>query len=117
MSGYDFANRLFHFSKVNLDQYSLEPAEVTKIESNPEKSKPLETARMHIGGLDIDCVNWRSESYSGYARNPHMVCSSFASTLFSAWDLDLMAFGIRKARTRCRPLRRHHQRPLLQPRQ
>jgi len=82
ITGYDFATRRFHFSKVNLNQYGHEPGEVTKIESNSEKSKHLVTARMQIGGLDIDLVNRRKESHSGYGRIPHMVCSPLPSTLF-----------------------------------
>jgi len=81
ITGYDFATRLFHFSKVNLDQYGLEPGEVNQIVTNPAKSKQLETARIQMGGLDIDFVNRRSELYCGNGRIPHMVCSPLSSTL------------------------------------
>jgi len=114
ITGYDFATRLFHFSKVNLDQYGLEPGEVTKIESNPENSNDLQSARMQIGGLDMDFINQRIAADSGYGRIPHMVFPAVQSTFFSAADLDSIALGIRNARTRCHPLRLDHQRPLLQ---
>jgi len=79
MTGYDFATRLFQFISANLEKYSLKPGRVTKIQSNPERSKHLETARMRIDGLDIDFVNLRSESYSDSCRIPHMVCLTLPS--------------------------------------
>ncbi|CUS15090.1 unnamed protein product [Tuber aestivum] len=59
LTGYDFATRLSEYI-------------MCKIESNPKKSKYLETASTKILGLDVDFVNLRSESYSGDSRIPHM---------------------------------------------
>lgn len=42
------------------------------IETNPEQSKHLETARVKIHGLQIDLVNLRSETYSQTSRVPQM---------------------------------------------
>lgn len=51
---------------------------VHKIESNPDKSKHLETATTRLLGLDIDLVNLRSETYSENSRIPTMVGCSFS---------------------------------------
>ena len=45
---------------------------LAKIESNPEKSKHLETVTTKILGLDIDLVNLRKETYADDSRNPTM---------------------------------------------
>ena len=77
MSGYNFATRLLEY----MEKYGIESRGVNKIESNPEKSKHLETATTKILGLDIDFVNLRSETYSEDSRIPHMVCSTLSSTV------------------------------------
>lgn len=41
------------------------------IESNPEQSKHLETARMRLDDLELDLVNLRSETYAD-SRIPEM---------------------------------------------
>jgi len=46
------------------------------IESNPEQSKHLETARMKIHGKVIDLVNLRSETYTSNSRIPAMTLGS-----------------------------------------
>ena len=38
--------------------------QIAVIESNPEQSKHLETARMKVAGLELDLVNLRSEQYA-----------------------------------------------------
>ncbi|CED83120.1 tRNA nucleotidyltransferase/poly(A) polymerase [Phaffia rhodozyma] len=43
---------------------------VAKIESNPEQSKHLETAKQVIMGLDLDFVNLRNEEYTDGSRIP-----------------------------------------------
>lgn len=43
---------------------------VHKTARNPEKSKHLETAIIHIFGLDVDIVNLRKETYAQDSRNP-----------------------------------------------
>ncbi|KAF3901501.1 Phosphatase [Dactylellina cionopaga] len=73
MTGFEFAIHLSKFLKANLQKYNIPPKSVHKIESNPEKSKHLETATTKIMGLDIDFVNLRSETYSEESRIPQMV--------------------------------------------
>ncbi|EPS36121.1 hypothetical protein H072_10462 [Dactylellina haptotyla CBS 200.50] len=72
MTGFEFANHLSDFLKQNLEKYNIPPKSIHKIESNPEKSKHLETATTKILGLDIDFVNLRSETYSEESRIPQM---------------------------------------------
>jgi tRNA nucleotidyltransferase/poly(A) polymerase len=42
------------------------------IQSNPDQSKHLETARMKVNGVWIDLVNLRSETYADGSRIPTM---------------------------------------------
>ncbi|PWW72676.1 hypothetical protein C7212DRAFT_360039 [Tuber magnatum] len=81
------------YISTNIEKYSPKPDSMSKIESNPKKSKYLETASMKILGLDIDFVNLRSKLYSRDSWIPHMVCSTLPSTV-SRGDVDLMAPGI-----------------------
>ncbi|KAJ1978883.1 CCA tRNA nucleotidyltransferase, mitochondrial [Dimargaris xerosporica] len=66
MTGYDMAVLLTQF----LRQHGHQQHHVTKIKSNPDKSKHLETATTHLLGLDIDFVNLRSEVYNADSRIP-----------------------------------------------
>lgn len=43
------------------------------IQSNPAKSKHLETATLRIMGQSVDFVNLRSETYSEHTRIPEIV--------------------------------------------
>lgn len=73
MTGFDFGNRLASFLDRHKESYGVLPGAVHKIESNPEKSKHLETATTKLMGLDIDLVNLRSETYGSDSRIPKMV--------------------------------------------
>ncbi|KAK6515342.1 CCA tRNA nucleotidyltransferase, mitochondrial [Arthrobotrys conoides] len=72
MTGFEFASHLNEFLTENIEKYNIPAKSIHKIESNPEKSKHLETATTKILGLDIDFVNLRSESYSEESRIPKM---------------------------------------------
>jgi tRNA nucleotidyltransferase (CCA-adding enzyme) len=72
MTGFDFGNYLAGFLERNLDKYNIPPSTIHKIDSNPKKSKHLETATTRILGLDIDLVNLRSEAYNPDSRIPQM---------------------------------------------
>lgn len=53
----------------------LKVSQIARIESNPEQSKHLETARTTVLGRELDFVNLRSEEYSQDSRIPtHIVC-------------------------------------------
>ncbi|XP_038994662.1 CCA tRNA nucleotidyltransferase, mitochondrial-like [Hibiscus syriacus] len=56
------------------------------IPSNPEQSKHLETARMHLFDLWIDFVNLRCEDYSENSRIPTM---KFGTAEEDAYQRDL----------------------------
>lgn len=72
MTGFAFATRLSQFLMEKQDDYNIPARSIHKIESNPEKSKHLETATTKILGLDIDFVNLRSETYTDDSRIPQM---------------------------------------------
>lgn len=69
MQGLPFATHLHKWMTSNGHTIS----SVCKIESNPEKSKHLETATARILGLDVDFVNLRKEIYDEHSRNPQVV--------------------------------------------
>ena len=74
MTGYDFGNHLTSFIMEHGENYGITEGArgIHKIESNPEKSKHLETATTRVLGLDVDLVNLRSEAYSAESRIPVM---------------------------------------------
>ncbi|KAG9314662.1 hypothetical protein JVU11DRAFT_5467 [Chiua virens] len=67
MMGVPFAERFVMFLSEKKD---VPVHKVTKIESNPDQSKHLETARTTLFGIDLDFVNLRSEEYSEHSRIP-----------------------------------------------
>ncbi|CUS08739.1 unnamed protein product [Tuber aestivum] len=56
----------------NTEKCGIDSGRVSKVESNPAKSKHLETARINILELEIGFVNLRSELYFGDGRIPHV---------------------------------------------
>ncbi|TFY70082.1 hypothetical protein EVJ58_g18 [Rhodofomes roseus] len=62
-----------HFVNYCTNVKNVEAKEVTKIESNPEQSKHLETARTTVLGQELDFVNLRSEEYTEDSRIPTSV--------------------------------------------
>ncbi|ORZ30853.1 hypothetical protein BCR44DRAFT_52658 [Catenaria anguillulae PL171] len=89
--GYDFATLIADFVRTHPDlahaavaQQPGEPddpqdphgshaelfAGLAKIQSNPDKSKHLETATCRVLGYDLDFVNLRSETYQEHSRIP-----------------------------------------------
>ncbi|KAL4069364.1 hypothetical protein J3A83DRAFT_4096357 [Scleroderma citrinum] len=60
---------------------------VAKIESNPDQSKHLETARTTLLGVDLDFVNLRSEEYADNSRIPTEV--KFGTPLEDALRRDI----------------------------
>lgn len=80
MMGVPFAERFVAFLS---ERKHVSVQKVTKIESNPDQSKHLETARTTLFGIDLDFVNLRSEEYSEHSRIPtEVVCRSSVSILF-----------------------------------
>lgn len=81
MTGIQFGTALDEFLQRHGDRYRAAAAEigvpynfrgVHKTARNPEKSKHLETAIIHIFGLDVDLVNLRKETYAQDSRNPQV---------------------------------------------
>ncbi|KAI9246193.1 hypothetical protein BY458DRAFT_536921 [Sporodiniella umbellata] len=69
MMGYDFAT----FVNEYLKNQGHHPRTITKIDSNPEKSKHLETATTKIFKQEIDFCNLRTEVYDAESRIPSHV--------------------------------------------
>ncbi|EMD41526.1 hypothetical protein CERSUDRAFT_79137 [Gelatoporia subvermispora B] len=61
--------------------------QVARIESNPDQSKHLETARTTILGIELDFVNLRSEEYTANSRIPTQV--AFGTPLQDALRRDI----------------------------
>ena len=70
--GVSFAERFVEFCRTTKN---LTVKNVAKIESNPDQSKHLETARTTILGIELDFVNLRSEEYAENSRIPTQVVS------------------------------------------
>ncbi|KAG6371634.1 hypothetical protein JVT61DRAFT_9348 [Boletus reticuloceps] len=84
MMGVPFAERFVAFLS---DNKHVPVHKVTKIESNPDQSKHLETARTTLFGIDLDFVNLRSEEYSDHSRIPTEV--KFGTPLQDALRRDI----------------------------
>ncbi|GJJ12611.1 hypothetical protein Clacol_006854 [Clathrus columnatus] len=66
MMGFPFAEQFSSF----LQSKNIPCTRVTKVESRPDQSKHLETAKLGVLGLDLDFVNFRSEEYTSGSRIP-----------------------------------------------
>ena len=71
MTGYEFAKRLNEYLK----EQGHSVCDIGKIESNPDRSKHLETATTKIFGVEIDFVNLRNEVYAKNSRTPTEIVS------------------------------------------
>ena len=112
MTGFNFATRLGSFLTEHQAEYNIPTRNIYKIESNPEKSKHLETATTKIMGLDIDFVNLRSETYTDDSRIPQMVSPAAAPACLHG--ADGICVGVWHARAGRAAPRRMHQCPVLQ---
>jgi len=74
MTGIELANELQSFRVIHKGEIG---DSISKILSNPEKSKHLETATTKIYGIAIDFVNLRTEIYPDGSRVPIFVSYSF----------------------------------------
>jgi tRNA nucleotidyltransferase (CCA-adding enzyme) len=70
MEGLPFANHVHAY----MDKHEMHMSSISTIQSNPDKSKHLETATARVLGHDIDFVNLRTETYNELSRNPQVVC-------------------------------------------
>ena len=74
MMGVPFAERFVEFCR---STKNVDAKDVAKIDSNPDQSKHLETARTTILGTELDFVNLRSEEYTESSRIPTQVVRRF----------------------------------------
>lgn len=72
MMGYDFALHVNEYLKSK----GYETRSIAKIDSNPDKSKHLETATTKLFDQEIDFVNLRNEVYNEDSRIPAEVVSA-----------------------------------------
>ncbi|KAI0935817.1 hypothetical protein AcV5_004134 [Taiwanofungus camphoratus] len=84
MMGMTFAK---HFVSYCTGQKHIPVKGIARVESNPDQSKHLETAKTSVLGLDIDFVNLRSEEYSENSRIPTQV--NFGTPLQDALRRDI----------------------------
>jgi tRNA nucleotidyltransferase (CCA-adding enzyme) len=82
MAGNDFAMKLNDWHRKN----GFKSFKIGLIQSNPEKSKHLETATVQLGRLSVDFVNLRTETYANDSRIPEM---TFGTPLEDAMRRDL----------------------------
>lgn len=82
MLGATFAEKVNEYLTIHGESVQ----KVAVIETNPEQSKHLETARIKIHGLQLDLVNLRSETYTQHSRVPQM---NFGTATEDAFRRDL----------------------------
>lgn len=71
MMGYEFAT----FVNEHLKNQGVATRNIAKIDSNPEKSKHLETATTKLFDRDVDFCNLRTEAYEPDSRIPSQIVS------------------------------------------
>ncbi|KAK7694187.1 hypothetical protein QCA50_001367 [Cerrena zonata] len=83
MMGMAFAEQFISFCSMK----GIETDKLAKIESNPDRSKHLETARTTVLGVELDFVNLRSEEYTEDSRIPSHI--AFGTPLQDALRRDI----------------------------
>ncbi|KAG0193876.1 CCA tRNA nucleotidyltransferase, mitochondrial [Apophysomyces sp. BC1034] len=83
MMGYEFAQYINRYLEAN----GCSTRSVAKIDSNPEKSKHLETATTKLFDLEIDFCNLRTEVYSEDSRIPSEI--TFGTPTEDAYRRDI----------------------------
>lgn len=110
MMGVHFAERFLSFcSSVKC----IQTGTIAKVESNPDQSKHLETAKTKLLDLELDFVNLRSEEYAEHSRIPTQVVNA-KSHCTEAYHANLPCIDVWYTATRRFTPRHHHQCSLLQ---
>lgn len=80
MMGYEFATYVNKY----LESQGVPTRSIAKIDSNPEKSKHLETATTKLFNQEVDFCNLRTEIYEEGSRIPSQIvsCSFYRSIYF-----------------------------------
>ncbi|EPQ61126.1 hypothetical protein GLOTRDRAFT_69359 [Gloeophyllum trabeum ATCC 11539] len=84
MMGFPFAERFVSFVS---EEKNVEVGKISKVESNPEQSKHLETAKTKLFGIELEFVNLRSEEYTDDSRIPTQI--KFGTPLEDALRRDI----------------------------
>ena len=75
MTGLKFAQLMKDFVAASDEAQDFDSeaiSRISEIPARPDQSKHLETATLKVGGLDVDIVNLRKETYTDVSRNPQM---------------------------------------------
>ncbi|TFK57694.1 poly A polymerase C-terminal region-like protein [Heliocybe sulcata] len=65
----------------------IQTGKVSKVESNPDQSKHLETGKTKVFDIELEFVNLRSEEYTGDSRIPTKIVSGVSGSLQQAFTL------------------------------
>lgn len=101
-----------HFVDFVSAQKHLPVKAVAKIESNPDQSKHLETARTTVLDTELDFVNLRSEEYADDSRIPTGVVCKPREFFEEYNNIDFLITGIRDA-SAGRPTKRYDNQCLI----
>lgn len=82
MMGYEFATYVNKY----LESQGVPTRSIAKIDSNPEKSKHLETATTKLFDQEVDFCNLRTEIYEEGSRIPSQIVSGQDSEIASKGD-------------------------------
>jgi hypothetical protein len=110
MMGLTFAEAFVEFVT---EKKNLAAKAVSKVESNPDQSKHLETAKTTVLNTELDFVNLRSEEYAEDSRIPTEVVILHALPLGKYHMLTTSHKDIWYSSPRCASSRHHHQRAVL----
>lgn len=79
LTGHHFATLLEEYlAQLRSTDPLITTSKIAKIQANPDQSKHLETAKMHVLGMEMDFVQLRSEEYAdgqGSSRIPTNIVS------------------------------------------
>lgn len=79
MMGYEFATYVNKY----LESQGVPTRSIAKIDSNPEKSKHLETATTKLFNQEVDFCNLRTEIYEEGSRIPSQIVSCHLTAAFT----------------------------------
>lgn len=79
MMGYEFATYVNKY----LESQGVPTRSIAKIDSNPEKSKHLETATTKLFDQEVDFCNLRTEIYEEGSRIPSQIVSCHLTAAFT----------------------------------
>ena len=104
MMGYEFATAVNTY----MNDRGLEVGNIGKIDSNPDRSKHLETATTKVFGQAVDFVNLRTETYQDDSRIPSMVIKFLVNYIAFLYIILIFSSGFWDSRRRRSPKRYYY---------